>query len=117
MSKTQVAAFIKTIAEMPELNSRVAAVERTPAAWVGVAKSLGVEFSVQDFVDFVTEVTDRPADANDAVRVLLGHSDDLTDSDLDGVVGGAAPAKAPSKITVPKAVAAAVKKNYVIPCI
>lgn len=117
MSKTQVAAFIKTIAERPELNSRVAAVERTPAAWVGVAKSMGVEFSIQDFVDFVTEVTGRPADANNAVGLMLGHSDDLTDSELEGVVGGAAPAQAPSKITVPKAVTAAVKKNYVVPCI
>lgn len=117
MSKTHVAAFIKTIAERPELNSRLAAVERTPAAWVDVAKSLGVEFSIQDFVDFVTEVTDRPADANNAVRVMLGHSDDLTDSDLEGVVGGAAPAQAPSKITVPKGVTAALKKKYVIPCI
>jgi predicted ribosomally synthesized peptide with nif11-like leader len=120
MSKAQVAAFIKTIAERPELNSRVAAIERTPAAWVEVAKSLGVEISIEDFVAFVSDVTGKPADAGNAVHVLLSTSDELADSELEQVAGGAGPQPtAPTKITLPKPISDALskKKNYIVPCV
>lgn len=119
MSKEQVAAFIKTIAERPELNSRVAAVERTPTAWVEVAKSL-VEISIEDFVAFVSDVTGKPADANNAVHVMLSTSDELADSELEQVAGGAGPQPtSPTKISLPKPISDALlkKKNYIVPCV
>jgi hypothetical protein len=110
----QVGAFIKTVAERPELNRRVAAVERTPAAWIDVAKSAGVDISIQDFVDFVTDVTGKPADANNAVLVLLGQGEGLSDSQLEQVSGGA---QSPTSLTFDMSITAILNKNYIVPCV
>jgi hypothetical protein len=114
MPKAQLAAFIKTVAERPVLNRRVAAVPRTPAAWIEVAKSVGVEVSVQEFVDFVTEITGKPADANNAVRVLLGQSEGLPDAALEQVTGGA---QGTASLAFSSSIGAALSKTYIIPCI
>ena len=88
MSKENVAKFIKTVAEKPDLNSKVAGGPRQTASWVKIANEAGFKFSSSDFVGFVSDIAQHPVTEADAVQALLGMDGPLDDKQLDAVAGG-----------------------------
>jgi predicted ribosomally synthesized peptide with nif11-like leader len=88
MSKENVARFIKAIAEQPELNKKVASAEKSTPQWVALGNQSGYQFSNNDFVDFVKQVTGSDADNSNAVSVLLQSGQEMNDQQLDQVAGG-----------------------------
>jgi predicted ribosomally synthesized peptide with nif11-like leader len=87
MSKENAARLIKAIGETPDLNKKAAA-EPSTDAWVKLGKAQGLDFSSQDFVDLVKEVTGKAADKNNAVSLLLQGGSEMSDQQLDQVAGG-----------------------------
>ncbi len=88
MSQEKVAQFVKAVAEKKELNQKLAAAEKTTSAWVQLGKQSGFDFSKDDFVGFVKQVTGSAVSEKDAVSALLGQGE-MNDSQLDAVSGGA----------------------------
>jgi predicted ribosomally synthesized peptide with nif11-like leader len=88
MSTEKVAHFVKAVSEKPELNKKVAAAEKSTTAWVQLGKQAGFEFSNDEFVGFVSQVTGSKATEKDAVTLLLGHGTEMSDQQLDQVAGG-----------------------------
>jgi len=88
MSQEKVAQFIKAVAEKKDLNQKVAAAEKSTSAWVQLGKQAGFDFSKDDLVGFVKQMTGGAATEKDAVTVLLGHGE-MNDTQLDAVSGGA----------------------------
>lgn len=90
MSKKNVAEFIKKISESPDLNKKVVAAERTPEAWVALGKGAGLEYSAQDVVTVLSELSGRKLSAKDAVSSFIGgKGGELSEGQLSGVTGGA----------------------------
>jgi predicted ribosomally synthesized peptide with nif11-like leader len=87
MSAQKVAHFVKAISEKPELNKKAAS-EKSTAAWVQLGKQSGFDFSKEDFLGFVTQMTGTKVTEKDAVAVLLGHGKEMSDQQLDQVAGG-----------------------------
>lgn len=87
MSKENVARFVKAVAEMPELNKKAAA-EQSTEAWVKLGNQSGLDFSSDDVVAFVTQVTGKPADKGNAVGLLLQGGSEMNDQQLEQVAGG-----------------------------
>jgi predicted ribosomally synthesized peptide with nif11-like leader len=88
MSKTRAAAFVKAVAETPELNRRVAAADRTPSAWIEIARESGYELSIEDLLEFTSEATGQPATESNAISLLVAGPEELDDADLEKVSGG-----------------------------
>ncbi len=89
MSKENVAKFIKSIAEQPELNKKVAAAAKQTDSWVKLGNEAGAAFSSADFVGFVKDVTGKGVNESNAVQALLSIDDQLDAAQLDQVAGGA----------------------------
>ena len=89
MSKENVAKFIKSIAEQPELNKKVAAAPKQTDSWVKLGSEAGVSFSAADFVGFVNDMTSKGVNEGNAVQALLAMDDQLDAAQLDQVAGGA----------------------------
>jgi predicted ribosomally synthesized peptide with nif11-like leader len=87
MSKEKVALFVKAVAEKKDLNQKVATAEKSATAWVQLGKQAGFDFSKDDLVGFVKQVTGTPVTEKDAITVLLGHGE-MSDQQLDAVAGG-----------------------------
>jgi predicted ribosomally synthesized peptide with nif11-like leader len=90
MSTEKVAHFVKAVSEKPELNKKVAATEKSTTAWVQLGKQAGFDFSKDDFVGFVAQMTGTKVTEKDAVTVLLGHGKEMSDQQLEQVAGGTA---------------------------
>lgn len=88
MSKENVAKFIRTVAEKPELNQKVASSPRQTSQWVKLANEAGFTFNTADFVGFVSDMTERKVSEDDAVAALLTMNEQLDDAQLDQVAGG-----------------------------
>jgi predicted ribosomally synthesized peptide with nif11-like leader len=95
MSKEKVAHFVKAISETNDLNQKVAAADKTPDAWVKLGKQAGFDFSKDDVLGFVQQVTGTTVTDKDAITVLLGHGE-LSEKQLDAVAGGALDARTAS---------------------
>jgi predicted ribosomally synthesized peptide with nif11-like leader len=88
MSQEKVAQFVKAVAEKKDLNQKVAAAEKSTTAWVQLGKQAGFDFSKDDFIGFVKQMTGSAVSEKDAVAVLLGQGE-MSDQQLDAVSGGA----------------------------
>ncbi|HEX3593835.1 MAG TPA: Nif11-like leader peptide family natural product precursor [Polyangiaceae bacterium] len=88
MSQEKVAQFVKAVAEKKDLNQKVAAAEKSTSAWVQLGKQAGFEFSKDDLVGFVKQVTGSPVTEKDAIATLIGQGE-MNDTQLDAVSGGA----------------------------
>ncbi|HEX4341224.1 MAG TPA: Nif11-like leader peptide family natural product precursor [Polyangiaceae bacterium] len=88
MSQEKVAEFVKAVAEKKDLNQKVAAAEKTTTAWVQLGKQAGFDFSKDDFVGFVKQVTGSAVTEKDAVSTLIGGGE-MNDTQLEAVSGGA----------------------------
>jgi predicted ribosomally synthesized peptide with nif11-like leader len=94
MSRENVVLFSKAITTNPDLNKRIASVEASIEAWLGVARDAGFEFTPQEFASVVGETLGRTVSPADAVREYLGAQHEvgeaeLSDAALDAIAGGA----------------------------
>jgi len=90
MSKKNVAEFIRKMSESPDLNKQVVAGERTPQAWVSMGKGAGLDYSADDVVQVLSELSGRKLSASDAVTAFIGSKDgELSEGQLSQVAGGA----------------------------
>ena len=90
MSKKNVADFIRKMSESPDLNKKVVAGERTPQAWVAFGKGAGLDYTADDVVQVLSELSGRKLNASEAVVAFIGSKDgELSEGQLSQVAGGA----------------------------
>jgi predicted ribosomally synthesized peptide with nif11-like leader len=91
MSTTAIEALRSRLNSDPSLEQPfLAALQRGPEAVVAMARSLGYEFSVDEWINALPAMAEEPRSPleEEARRILLQGQDELTDYELDLVSAG-----------------------------
>jgi predicted ribosomally synthesized peptide with nif11-like leader len=90
MAKDRVIGFLHDLVGDRKLNQQIFKADRTPAAWVGVAKESGYEFTEEDLKTVAEEIAQKLLPANfvpDLVGALAnGNGGSHHESDEEGFV-------------------------------
>lgn len=91
MSKENVALFVRMTATKRDLSKKASA-DRTTQKWIDLGKDVGLSFDEHDVVGFVSELTGKKVNKDNAVPEFLAAmtSNELSGAQLDQVVGGSA---------------------------